>query len=81
MDRLMHIYNSAMSAIFVSVYWCLLPSFKISITSFALKLSSSVSWASYAYRARHCGERGLGFGAGFGSPPPGAGLTSFDLRR
>jgi hypothetical protein len=51
------------------------PSFKISTTSPALKLNSSVSCASYAYSVRHFGKDGLGGSPGLGRPGAGGRLV------
>ena len=47
------------------------PSMRISMTSFTLKLSSSTSWPTYWYRARHRGPCVRGWG--LGRPTPGTG--------
>ena len=47
------------------------PSIRISMTSFTLKLSSSTSWPTYWYSARHLGPWIRGWG--LGRPTPGTG--------
>lgn len=48
-----------------------IPSMRISMTSFTLKLSSSTSWPTYWYSARHRGPCVRGWG--LGRPTPGTG--------
>ena len=75
--RLQSAFTLANQLCRIAQYW---PSDTMSIISPSLKLSSSVSWASYAYRQEHCGSLGLGvgLGLGLGRPPPGAGRLFLD---